>query len=109
MGVETPLNYFKPIKTTNTMTANTAKIKRQVTTTEEIEISIPFYYCINDCTYHKVDVDKTIFLTEWRLDIVSCQYISNSNDFRVVSKEEFDNVLSIFKSNMNDILKENTL
>jgi len=91
------------------MTANTSKVKRQVTTIEEVEISIPFYYCINDCTYHKVDVDKTIFLTERRLDIVSCQYISDSKDFRVVSKEEFDNVLSLFKNNMNDILKENSL
>ena len=91
------------------MTTNTAKIKKRVTTVEEIEIAIPFYYCANNSTYYKVDETKTSILTELRLEIVSCQYISDSKDFRIVSKEEFDNVLTLFKNNMNDILKENSL
>ena len=91
------------------MTTNTAKIKKRVTTVEDIEIAIPFYYCANNSTDYKVDETKTSILTELRLEIVSCQYISDSKDFRIVSKEEFDNVLSLFKNNMNDILKENSL
>ena len=89
------------------MTTNTAKIKKRVTTVEEIEIAIPFYYCINDSTYYKVDETKTSILTELRLEIVSCQYISDSKDFRIIAKEEFDYALSLFKNNMNSVLIEN--
>ena len=85
----------------------TTKIKRQVTTEQEMDITFPFYYAVGNSIFYKVDEEKTTNVSEFYFSIIACKYFSDSKDFRIIDKEEFNDAVEIFKSNMNNTLSEN--